>query len=230
MGPGHVDVLELIRREPRAALYLRDDLVASSGDVETVDEVTAQHGRQIATDLFQGQPHRGDLVPVEDDLARRLVDPYVGYRRKGKLSALRGIGHDLIGDVEQGLMIERGRDHEFHREESGARQGRGQEYRRPDPRHVRGFLGQVCLNGKDVAAPLAPGFHQGAAEASGRERDLEALGELGHGREHPLHLLGIGSQLLEGRVRRYVDGSVDDALILVRRKLLGRQQIQRYRA
>src|SRR5690606_39912411 len=46
-GPRHVDVLELLGREAAATLDLGDDLVAAPGDGEAIDEVAAEHGRQI---------------------------------------------------------------------------------------------------------------------------------------------------------------------------------------
>ena len=44
---GDVDVAELVGVEPVDPLNLRNDLVAAAGDIEAVDEVAADHGRQI---------------------------------------------------------------------------------------------------------------------------------------------------------------------------------------
>ena len=57
-----------VGREPARALDLRDDLVAAAVDVEAVDEVAAEHRRQIGADLLHGQAHRRDLVAIDDDL------------------------------------------------------------------------------------------------------------------------------------------------------------------
>src|SRR5690606_10033550 len=75
--------------------------------------------------------------------------------------------------------------------------------------------GDIRVDGKDVALPLAPGFGDHAAEAGVWERDLEAVAELGLRGEYLLDLLGIGAQLLEARVRGHIQRGEDGRLILV---------------
>ena len=85
--PAHVHLDQLLRREPPDALHLRDDLVAAPVDVEAVDEIAAQHRRQIVAYLLHAEPHRGRLVAIDDELALLLVDLDVGDRRKSELAA-----------------------------------------------------------------------------------------------------------------------------------------------
>src|SRR6185295_10439499 len=66
VGPGDVNVFQLVDGEPARALDLRNDLVAATLDVESIDEVAAQHRRQIRAHLLQAETHRRDLVAVDD--------------------------------------------------------------------------------------------------------------------------------------------------------------------
>lgn len=113
-----VDERELLRREPRATLDLRNDLVAAPLDVEAIDEVTAERRTDIAADLLHRQAHRTDLVAIEDDLRLRLIDVHVDDRREREVPRLRPVLCELLCEL-QDLCVARGRsDDDLDRERS----------------------------------------------------------------------------------------------------------------
>ena len=96
---GDIDVLQLVRVEAVDPLDLRNDLVAAPGDVEAVDEIAADHGRQVCADLLQVEPEVGDLVAVDDELGLGLVDLDVDQRRKGEHAALHRLQLQSAGQT-----------------------------------------------------------------------------------------------------------------------------------
>ena len=121
LGPGHIDRLQLFRREPLAALDLRDHLVAAALDAEPVDEVATDQRRQIAPGLAHVDPERTHLVTVEHHLGLRLVEFEIGVH-VDEHPALVRLLHQLIRDVEQLLRLGRRGDHEIHGEAATAGQ------------------------------------------------------------------------------------------------------------
>ena len=225
---GDVNVVQLLGGEPTGPLYLRDDLVASTRDAEAVDEVAADHRREIGAHLLEAQAHRRDLVLVDHDLGLRLIDANVGDGRKGELATLHRLLRELLGEANELFVARRRCDHELHREEASARQRRRQKYRRAHSRDPAELLHHLFLNWKDGALSLVPRLDEHAAEAAGRERELEAVIELRRGMENALHFGCVRRHLLERGVGLHVDGAEDDALILVGRELLRREHVHRY--
>ena len=68
-GPVTYISRELIRRQPLAALHLRDDLVAAALDAEAIDVVAAEERGEIAAGLGHVDALRAQLVAIEDHLA-----------------------------------------------------------------------------------------------------------------------------------------------------------------
>ena len=85
--PGDVDVFELVRIQAVDPLDLRDHFVGAAGDVEAVDEISAEHGGDVRADLREIQAERRGLVVIDHDLGLRLVDFRIDDRREEKLAA-----------------------------------------------------------------------------------------------------------------------------------------------
>ena len=65
---------QLLGIQPIDALDLRNHFVTASVDVEAVDKISADTGREIGADLLHVEAERRDFVVIENDLGLRLVD------------------------------------------------------------------------------------------------------------------------------------------------------------
>ncbi len=225
--PGHVDVLQLVDGEPPGALDLRNDLVASAVDVESVDEVAAEHRRQIGAYLLHAEPHRGDLVAIDDDLRFRLIDANVGERWKRELSALDRFLDELLRKAHH-LLVARGRrEDELDGHETWARKRGGKKHRCTYAADSGELLLELLLDGENAPLALRPRLDQHPAEPLAGERHLEAVVELRGRLEVRVDGFGVRNHLFERRVRRHVDGAEDDTLVFVRRELGRREHVHR---
>src|SRR5258708_2824295 len=151
-----MNVLQLLGGQALRAFRLRNDLVGAAVQIEAIDEVAAKHRRQVRADLLHVDPHRRDLIAVEDDLRLRLIDPHIADGRERELPALDRLLRELLGKAEDLIVAGRRLDHEFHREESGARKGRWQESRRPNARDARELECKLLLNWKNASLAFVP--------------------------------------------------------------------------
>ena len=134
LGPGYVNILQLVRVEAVNALDLRDDLVAAAGNIKTVDIVAAEHRGQVSADLLEIEPQVGDLVAVNDKLGLRLIHLEIDKRRKGEHAALNCLQLDLLGKGENLVRLGRGCYDELNREITASGQRRRCDRHNPDAR------------------------------------------------------------------------------------------------
>jgi len=95
-----VGILKLIGVEAIDSLDLRDYLVASSRDVEAINEVASHQPAQVSAYLSEVEPHRGHFVTVDHVFGLWLIYLYVYNRRKGKHMALSRLHLQLVGEFE----------------------------------------------------------------------------------------------------------------------------------
>ena len=178
---------ELVGREPPRALDLRDHLVAAPVDVEAVDEVAAQHRRQIGADLLHAQAHRRHLVAIDDDLGLRLVDAHVGDGREGELAALHRLLHELLsrtGGAPRGSPSTTSTNSTGKVPALGSAAGRNTGARTPV------IAASSCCSsswiGKMLRLRSSHGLTSMPPKPPRGERDLEAVIELGRRLEVPV--------------------------------------------
>ena len=94
--PGHVHVFELARIQSVYALNLRDDLVTTTGNIEPVHEIAADHGGKIGPDLFHIEAKSRDLVVIDQDLRFGLVDLGIDGRRESENASLHSAHFQLL--------------------------------------------------------------------------------------------------------------------------------------
>ena len=162
-----------------AALDLRDHLVAAALDAEAVDVVAAQQRREVAAGLAQVDALRAHLVAVEDDLGLRLVELQVGVGEHEQAAGER-LPHQLVRRTRRAAAARRSRR---SRSRPGSRRRRAAAAASAGSRARRGSATagpttpscSCCV----VLRALAPRLRHHAAEAAGRERDLEDAVRLG---------------------------------------------------
>jgi len=223
-----VDLLELVGGEPLGPLDLRDDLVAPPLDAEAVDVVAAEQGREVLSRLAQVDPLRAHLVAVEDDLRLRLVELQVRVGEHEE-PALVGLLDELAGDLAELRRLRRRGDHEVDGEVAAPRQRRRDDRDDADARDARQPRRGLHLELGRALVPLLPRPGHHAAEPARRIGDLEGVLRLREGGVDLLHLLGEHLRLVDRRVRRGLHDAEDDALVLVRGQLLGREEVERER-
>ena len=217
-GPGDIDIEELFRIQAVRPADLGDDLVAAAGDVETVDEIASEHGRQVRAYLLEVEAEIRDLVAVDDDLGPGLVDFDVDDGREGEHAAIHGLDLDLAGELQDRVRLRRGRQEKLDRELPAARQGRRRHGEHPDARNAGEFSLNLRKDLENGAVALLPGLEDHAAEAGCGTGDLE--GELGfrHAQKNLVGGRGIPAVLIEGRIGRRIEDAEDDSLVLGRRQ------------
>src|SRR5579863_4915030 len=70
----HVISVERLRRQPPVARYLRDDLIRSSLEIESVYVVAAEQRRERTADALHGDAEVARLGTVDLDPHHRLVE------------------------------------------------------------------------------------------------------------------------------------------------------------
>ena len=101
-----VDTLELFGIKAIDPLDLRNDLVAAAGDVEPVNVIAADRCGQISTDLRHVEPHRRDLVMIENNLRLRLIDLRVDVR-KAEHAGLHGFHLQILRQLKNPVLVSR---------------------------------------------------------------------------------------------------------------------------
>ena len=76
----NIDVFQLLRVQTIDALDLGNDLVTASGNVETIDIISADGRGEIGSHLLHVQAERSHFVVIENNLRLRLIDLCVDVR------------------------------------------------------------------------------------------------------------------------------------------------------
>ena len=192
---------------------LRNNFVAAAADVEAIDVIAADHGRDVLADLTEIQSERGHLVAVDEEFGFRLVDLGVDDRRESEHATLGRFLLQRAYDLEDLLRLGRRGDDEFDREVAAARQ-RGRGHRTDadagNPVQFGGESGQDLVR---RALAFAPRFEAHAAEAGGRLGQLEGKVGLGLAEENVVGRFGITRGFFHRGIGRRIDDAENNSLV-----------------
>src|SRR5262249_17217774 len=131
-----VHLRKLLRGQSLHALDLRNDLVASPLNAETIDVIPAQQGGKILPRLTEVNALCAQLVAVEDNFGLRLVIRQIRVGEDEDAAGHRLL-HKLVGERDQLLRLAGGSDHEIDGEVSAARKSWRREWDHPDAGNFR---------------------------------------------------------------------------------------------
>ena len=217
----------MIRGQTLAALHLRDHFVTPSADAESVHVIAAEEDGQIASGLGHVDALRPQLVAIEHDLRLRLIELQI---RIGvhELPARECFADQLVRELGKTLGF-RGRNdrHVDGKTLAGAGQRWRNDLNRANARDLRGLHRRVHLNRLNAALPLVVRLGDHAAESNCRKHHPERRRRLGHRSIDVLDLRREQLRLIDRRIRRRLDETEEEALVLHRRELFLRKHVER---
>ncbi len=217
-GTGNVNILQLLGSQTVGPLNLRNDLVTTAGDVETIDVVSTDHSRQVATDLLQIETEHGYLIAIDDEFTLGLIDFDVNNRRKQEHAALHGFELQLLSELQDLLGVGCGGQNEFYRKVAATRQGRRRDREHADAGDAAQLLLDLRHNLKHGALALFPGLGHQTTKAGGRGGELKGEVRLRNAEKNIVGRRGVATGLIQGGIGRGFKDAENDPLVLARRQ------------